>query len=416
MRNFFVFWLMLLSGNTFSQTKPAVFANCATQNTRCYRDYLVQTITNCSFVWDAANADVQILITEKPNSTGGVRLNLEFTGMKTLVGKKDTLFCDIPQGQTDDFTRTNLVETIQLGLLHIFHHTLWQGVFKAQRVEGTAQETQKSLTDKWNYWNFTPGINGYTEGQSNSLFLRLNAEIAIRRVTDKSKFILNGRYSSKRNSITLDDEKLAMHINSLNFIPLYVRSLNNHWSVGVTGQYQQDEYKNLLSSYRIAPVLEYNIFPYTANAQKQLRIVYQAGLHNFTYYGTTIFNKNQERKPYQRLTVITDITRNWGSLRGSIQSSSFLDYLKQNRLTFTSLIAIRIAKGLSFNVEGQFELVNDQISLLKEPLNGNVYILGGQQLPTKSYFWAEFGFTYTFGSIFSSIVNPRMGQIDEIEF
>ncbi|WP_444660179.1 hypothetical protein [Flavobacterium columnare] len=275
---------------------------------------------------------------------------------------------------------------------------------------------QKKPKDPWNHWNFTPGINGYFEGQSNSFFLEFDKELTVLRITNENKFILNAEQGTKYSSYTLDGEKIAINIHKFNAIPLYVKSINEHWSAGITAQYQMDEYKNIQNSYRAAPVIEYNIFPYSINAQKQLRLVYQAGVHYFDYFDTTIHDKEKETKAYNRIAIITDITRNWGSIRSSIQGNAFLDDWSQNRFTFATFLSLRIAKGLSFTIDGKFEIVNDQISLLQTPLEDNVYLLGGQQLATKNYYWAQFGILYTFGSIFSSTVNPRMGQIDEIDF
>jgi hypothetical protein len=254
------------------------------------------------------------------------------------------------------------------------------------------------------------------EGQSNSFFIEAGATFTAQRVTPKHKLIINSKYETKHSSIDLKDESISMSIKRYAVLPLYARSISEHWSVGVTGRFEVNEYANISSSYRAAPLIEYNIFPYSINAQKQLRLVYQLGVQHFSYLDTTIYNSLKETKPYHRVSVVTDITRNWGSVRNSLHYNTYLDHIEVNRITFTSLMSIRIAKGLFFFVEGQFDIVHDQISLLKNDLDDNVYILGGQQLPTKSYFWAEFGINFNFGSRFNSIVNPRMGQIDELGF
>jgi hypothetical protein len=408
--------LSIVSG--YSQARPNVFVNCATTETRCFRDYLYQTISNCNFVWDAAIADVQVLVSEKPSAAGGMLLTLEFTGMNTLKGKSDTLTQEIPQGATDEFIRTHICTTIQQGLQYVFHHSPWHKLFDAQMavLEKGSDTIETKPKDPWNHWNFTPGINGYFEGQSNSFFLEFNKELTVLRITNENKFILNAQQGTKYTSYTLEGEKISININKFNAIPLYVKSINDHWSAGITGQYQMDEYKNIKNSYRVAPVIEYNIFPYSINAQKQLRLAYQAGVNYFEYFDTTIYDKENETRAYNRLAIITDVTRNWGSIRSSIQGNAYFDDWSQNRITFTTFLSLRIAKGLSFTIDGKFEIVNDQISLLKNPLADNVYLLGGQQLATKNYYSAEFGLIYTFGSIFSSTVNPRMGQIDEIDF
>jgi hypothetical protein len=418
MRNFFVIWLILLSGKMFSQTKPAVFINCATTETRCYRDYLFQTLSTCQFVWDATNAQVQILVTEKINSQGGFRVNIEFTGMNELTGKKDTLWFDLSQGQTEEYIRTTMATTIAKGLAFLFHHTPYESAFEVKTAE-TQHNPVASLKppkDPWNLWNFTAAIEGYTEGQSNYVFYNIEPKFTARRISPQHKFVLNLQQGYKRNSYTIDGQRQAILVKSADAIALYAYALGEHWSVGGMTHYRSNEYTNLRHSFRLAPLIEYNLFPYSKNMVRQMRFVYQAGIQTFAYRGETIYNKIKETLPYQRLTLLTDITRNWGSIRGSVQSSSYLNNLRKNRLSFVSEVSFRLAKGLFFSVTGQFEVVNDQISLLKNPLSDTVYLLGGQQLATKNNFWAEFGLNYTFGSKFSSIVNPRMGYLDEVWF
>lgn len=410
--------MLCVFSQVFAQTKPTIFINCSTNETRCYRDYLFQTLSNCHFVWDATNAQVQILVTEKANSQGGFRVNFEFTGMNELAGKKDTLWFDLPQGQTEEYVRTRMVATISKGLAFLFHHTSYEKVFEAQPVafKENPVASVETTKDPWNLWNFTAAIEGYTEGQSSYLFYNVEPKLTARRITPQDKFVLNLQQGFKRNSYTIDGERASILVKSLDAISLYARALGEHWSIGGMAHYRRNEYTNLRHSLRVAPLLEYNVFPYSKNMIKQMRFVYQAGVQTFGYFGKTIFDKTTETLPYHRLTLLTDITRNWGSVRGSVQSSSYLNDLRKNRLSFVSEVSFRLAKGLFFSVTGQFEVVNDQISLLKNPLNDTIYLLGGQQLATKNNFWAEFGLNYTFGSKFNSIVNPRMGYLDEVWF
>lgn len=248
------------------------------------------------------------------------------------------------------------------------------------------------------------------------MFYNIEPKITIRKITPKHKFVVNIQQGFKKNSYVIDNSQQSILVKSLDVIPLYARSINDHWSIGGIVHYRNNEYSNIKNSVRIAPLLEYNVFPYSQNTIKQLRLVYQSGIQTFDYYGETINQKKKEILPFQRLALLVDITRNWGSIRGSVQSSSYLDDLSKNRISFVNEYAIRIAKGLFFTVTGQFEIVNDQISLLRTELDDNTYLLGGQQLATKNNFWAEFGLTYNFGSKYNSIVNPRMGSLDEVWF
>ena len=413
-----VAFIGLLSGSVWAQQKPNIYINCATSTTRCYQDYLLQSLYTCNFVRDASSATIQVLVTEKPNSQGGYRINFEFTGMNELVGKKDTIFFDLPQGQTEEYVRSMIVTHLSKGLSFLLHHTAFEKAFDAKVNESFVQADSGYIEnrDLWKGWNFTAAFEGYMEGQSNYLYYNVGPKIAIRKITPKHKLVVNIQQGFKKNSYTIDEIKQSILIKSLDIIPLYARSINEHWSVGGIMHYRSSEYSNIKSSIRIAPLLEYNLFPYSKNTIKQIRFVYQAGVQSFDYYGESIWNKIQETLPYQRLAILTDVTRNWGSIRGSVQSSSYLNDLTKNRLSFVSECSFRLAKGLFFNITGQFEMVNDQISLLKNPLDETTYLLGGQQLATKNNFWAEFGISYNFGSKYTSIVNPRMGSLDEVWF
>ena len=67
-------------------------------------------------------------------------------------------------------------------------------------------------------------------------------------------------------------------------------------------------------------------------------------------------------------------------------------------------------KELSFRIFGGVARVNDQLSLKKEELSEADILLRLQELETSYEFDTSFGITYTFGSIYTNIVNPRFGN------
>jgi len=72
-------------------------------------------------------------------------------------------------------------------------------------------------------------------------------------------------------------------------------------------------------------------------------------------------------------------------------------------------ISLRITKGLSVNVGGNYSRVADQLYLRKGELDDNQIIARQQALATNYRYFGNFGVSYTFGSIFNTIVNPRFG-------
>ncbi len=69
---------------------------------------------------------------------------------------------------------------------------------------------------------------------------------------------------------------------------------------------------------------------------------------------------------------------------------------------------IRIIRGLNVNVFGGVSRVKDQIFLPDSELTPQERLLGTRQFGTDFFFFANFGFSYRFGSKFANIVNPRM--------
>ena len=67
-------------------------------------------------------------------------------------------------------------------------------------------------------------------------------------------------------------------------------------------------------------------------------------------------------------------------------------------------------KGLFFSVFGSVSLIRDQLSLPKGGVTPEEILLKRQELATSYDYSASIGFSYTFGSIYSSVVNPRFGN------
>src|SRR5690606_38129021 len=80
------------------------------------------------------------------------------------------------------------------------------------------------------------------------------------------------------------------------------------------------------------PAVEFNLFPYTDNASRQLRFVYQAGAWYNRYMEPSRDNLLQELKPYHALSFISDVHQPWGSVQWIVQANQFLDELDAWRL------------------------------------------------------------------------------------
>jgi hypothetical protein len=67
----------------------------------------------------------------------------------------------------------------------------------------------------------------------------------------------------------------------------------------------------------------------------------------------------------------------------------------------------RIFKGFSVSYSMSYGFVHDQIGLPKGEATDEDVLLSLRQLQTDYTMWAYFSLSYTFGSIYNNVVNPR---------
>jgi hypothetical protein len=73
-------------------------------------------------------------------------------------------------------------------------------------------------------------------------------------------------------------------------------------------------------------------------------------------------------------------------------------------------VNVRIARGLSLNIEASASRIRDQLSLPRRNASPEEVLLRLRQLQSDFETRVEFGVEYRFGSAFAAIVNPRFGQ------
>nr|MDQ3389488.1 hypothetical protein [Gemmatimonadota bacterium] len=161
---------------------------------------------------------------------------------------------------------------------------------------------------------------------------------------------------------------------------------------------------------RIAPAVEYNLFPYAEATRRQLTFQYSTGVNYFDYEETTIFGKAEEALLDQSLGVALALRQPWGSVNTSLEGSHYLHDFERNRLQLSGGVNLRLIKGLQLNVGGSAERVRDQLYIPAGTRTPEEILLRQRQLETGYRYFGSVGISYTFGSIFNNVVNPRFGS------
>ncbi len=228
-------------------------------------------------------------------------------------------------------------------------------------------------------------------------------------MTPEWKIQLGASGDYKEDNYDYEDYSIKSISKEKDLRGLFVKSLNEHWSIGSWIEASSSTYSNIEAHYMVAPALEYNFFPYSQSTRRQLRCLYRIGFHSVNYIERTIYDQTKENLFNESLTLTLEIREPWGSASTSLEGSHYFHDLSKNRLELRGFLSVRIFKGFSINLNGRYDRIHDQLSL---PIGGaslDEILLQRKELATNYEYSIDIGFSYTFGSVYSNVVNPRFG-------
>jgi len=138
-----------------------------------------------------------------------------------------------------------------------------------------------------------------------------------------------------------------------------------------------------------------------------LTFFYKIGPDYSDYTDSTIYDKTSELLLRNRLDVSLSLKQKWGSIALGINGSNYFHDLSKNSAGCFASINWSIIEGLTLNGFFTYDLVNDQINLPKGELTDEEILLQLTERQTDYSFYTLFGLSYTFGSIYNNVVNPR---------
>ena len=392
------------------QGRVKVFIDCG-GFWNCDTEYFRTHLTFVDHVRDREVADVHILITGQGTGSGGEEATLAFIGRGPFDRANDILKYTSPPNSTSDAIRQGLVQKIKLGLMRYVSHSESAGSMQIGVTAGAPQAPQAPKHDPWNLWVMRLRFNGSMSGESSTSYGSYSGGGSANRVTDAWKISLSGSGSYRESSYDLGEEERYVSISRDNsFSALVVKSLTAHWSAGMRASLGSSTYTNKDLYVTAAPAIEYNLFPYSESTRRSMTFQYSIGVSSYQYKEVTLYEKTSETLPNHSFLVDVEATQPWGQVSGSAEFSQYLSQPDKYRLQSFGMIDIRLSKGLSFNVGGGGSFIRDQIYLPKGEATTEEILVRQRQLKTSYSYSMFFGISYTFGSIFNNIVNPRFGS------
>lgn len=402
-----------LGGALHSQTIPEKNDSTAAGAAKVYIDcsvcdfnFIKTHVTFVNFVRDRAEADVHVLITSQSTASGGKEFTAEFVGQKSFAMMIDTLKFYSQPAETEEAIREGLAKTLKMGLIRYVART---PLANDVSVTYSKPAISTAKIDKWNYWVFTINANTHFNGEKSRSYVYYYAQLRARRTTEENRvtFSIYGNYSENNYDYGTTIAKSISRSKGFDFE--WIIGLGDQWSIGFGTDTWSSTYSNYQSVWELSSAVEYNLFPYKQSTSRQLRFGYLASLRYHDYERETIYDEWSEWLGQEQLSVTLELIETWGSVEFYVTASHNLPEASKNRIWVGGDMSLKLVKGLSLTMDAQYARIHDQINLAKGNISSVDVLLQRRQLATGYEYYGSIGISYSFGSIYSNVVNPRFG-------
>lgn len=399
---------------------PRVFLDC--QANGCDTDFLRTELTWLNFVRDRTLAMVHILVTSQSTASGGTEVTVTLIGLGQQSARQDTIVAFSQQGDVQDERRQMIRRMISHGMLRFVANSPLASRLSVNYrapAAGTTVSATRGARDKWNLWVFRVGGNTFFNGEQTTKYYNVNGNVSANRTTAAMKIELGMNYNRSLERFSYDTsttgDPAPLFVERIkrrryNANALLAKSLNDHWSAGLQANAASELRTNLKLGTRVGPAIEYDLFPYSQSTRRQLILRYSVGLKSLRYDSLTIYDKTRETLPDHRLIIASEATQPWGSVFGSVTTSQYLSDPSKFRIDGFMFAEWRITRGLRLTFDMGYTKFRDQINLKKGTATPQDVLLRLRQLQTGYAYYGSVGLSYTFGSVFQNVVNPRFTQ------
>lgn len=385
---------------------PLVFLDCRF----CDYDYIRREITFVNYVRDPELANIHVFVTDEETGGGGREYEFSFIGRDIFSGTEFTNTHLINRNATSDEIRQAINGFLSKGLAAFLLQTP-----SASRITIQYSETDEDraasfeVDDPWDHWVFEIYAGSIElDLESNQQEFDSRWGVFADRVTENWKIRLRPYFNYTQLEIQQPDRDDTISKRRRHGFDSYaLKSVNNHWSIGLFGTYLTENQRNIKHLFNLQPGIEYSLFPYSEATRKSITFSYLIGYSYADYYEETIFGQTEENLLNHQLQAEVNILQPWGNIEGGITGSHYFHDFARRRVEFYGQISVRIIEGLSLSFQSDYNVIQDQLSLPRGEASLEEVLLQQRELATDFEFSGSIAITYTFGSKYSNIVNTR---------
>ena len=394
----------------------AVYLDCRAS---CDGSLIRTEITYVNWVRDREVADVHVLLTSQRSGAGGEQFTAAFLGVRQFGGRGDTLTFTTNPTTTSDESRRGVTRMLALGLVQFVARTPTGQSLRVLRGDTTTGGNSQMLParDPWKAWVLSVSLSGSTDGERYYKSKNVNSHFSADRVTEDWKTNFDFSHSYRDNQVTVQEFDSVGTVTSdstyenlqrdWNVELLQVKSLSGHWSVGGHVEVASQTFRNQDLRAQLRAAVEYDIFPYAEATRRELMLRYGVGVTSYRYADTTIFDKIRETLPSHFVELEFRTRQPWGSANVNIEHRNFLTDASKRTTEIKTGFNVRLFRGFSINAGGGYEWIHDQVYLPRGETDAVDVLLRRRALLSGFQYYMRLGLSYTFGSIYNNVVNPR---------
>ncbi len=371
------------------------------------RDYMKREIRFVNYVRDPRMADVYILITSQSTGSGGTEYTITYQGQNDYESIDDTLKFIRNRTDTYEIYRRGLIKVIKQGLMRYVATT--PTISNISISYKPSIKTIVPKVDKWKKWVFSIGFDVELDGEKYEKDYNFDISLSASKITEKWKFTSYFSFDYNEDRFEHEGRTIKDIRRRVSARSRLAKKLGEHWAIGVNGNMNSDIRYNNKLSVEFTPTIEYNIYPYSEFSRRQFPIRIGIAFNHHDYYEETIYNKKSEFLSKAFMSAANVIEGKWGSVITVLSGSFYVQDFNKNNFELVNIFDFRLFKGFSINTLIVVNSIRDQLYLEKGSLTVEEVLLHRKQLETRYSYFISIGFSYSFGSMFQNIVNPRFG-------
>ncbi len=367
-------------------------------------DYVNDCIPYVDYVRDRADADLYLLITNQVTGSGGYEYTIEIVGQKQFAGMSDTLVHYCRAAEAGEIERAGVVGALKMALMRYVGRT---PIGEKITIGYRSEEIMMAAADPWDRWVFSLSCSPSVSGSQVDESRYVSGSVSADRVTRDLKLSFRAYSYYSESEQTLPSKTVHLIRRSSSFDALAVKSVGDHWGVGLIGEAFGQSYQNKKRCYDISPAIEYSVFPYAQSTRRELAFFAQVIFTDVVYQELTIYDKIEEKLLSYRVSLPVYVKEPWGTIRSSVSWQQYFHDASIYRLSISPMISFQVAKGLWLNLQASYYRLHDRIDQPRRTLTDEEILLNLKSLASTYEYSFGVGFSYTFGSMYSNVVNPR---------